>query len=234
MVDPLDPQHVERLGHVLRPALLAGVRHPVQPLRGGQPVRAGEQPRRPADLGGVEAHADEVLAERQRLAQQVLGGLAAEVAQEAHDQVGGEVRVPCLREGRPEPLEDRRQRNAVGHVRLRVAEHLGPSDAGCPGAGQVGGGEVVEVLGGPEHRQVGVVDVEEVLQAAEVGVARRQLRRVVRRQRDVVAAGQLDQQVGLEGALDVDVQLGQGQRHPVIMAHGHGLALSRRSAPSAP
>ena len=81
--------------------------------------------------------------------------------------------------------------------------------------------EVVEVLLGPEHRAVGVVDVEERLQVLEdVGAAEGV--HVGVRQLDPVARRQLEHQFGLERPLDVHVQLGLGQLPHECVRLGHG------------
>jgi hypothetical protein len=64
----------------------------------------------------------------------------------------------------------------------------------------------------PEHRQVGVVDVEERLPIGEASAPGGEFRGVVGRQWHVVAPGQAHERVGLEGALDVQVEFGQRQR----------------------
>ena len=56
-----------------------------------------------------------------------------------------------------------------------------------------------------------VVDVEERLQVGEHVGARCTASDVGVRQRDAVAPGELEHQLGLERALDVEVQLGLGQ-----------------------
>ena len=78
-------------------------------------------------------------------------------------------------------------------------------------APQIGHGHVEEVLLLQQHAGAGVVDVEEALQVGErVGRAQRLDARV--RQRDAIALGQREDQLGLERALDVDVQFGLGHR----------------------
>jgi hypothetical protein len=155
-----------------------------------------------------------VLAEGQRAPQEILGCVAPQVAEEAHDQVAGQAVAPGLRERRAQPAEHDLQRHPVLQVGLRVAEDLRPPHTRGPGPAQVGRGQVGEVLLRPQHREVGVVDVQEGLQVGEVGVARRQLRRIGRRQPHAVALREGNEQVGLEGALDVQVELGQRQ-HPL-------------------
>ena len=134
-------------------------------------------------------------------------------------QVGRQAVAAGVGERRPEAAEHGLQRHPVAQMRLRIAEDLRPPHPGRGGTGQVRRREVVEVLLGPEHRQVGVVDVEERLQVAEVRVPRAQFGRVVGRQRHVVAAGQRHEQVGLERALDVQVEFGE-RRHAASQLRG--------------
>ena len=136
-----------------------------------------------------------------------------------HDQVGGQPVRAGLGERRAQAAEHHLERHAVVQVGLRVAEDLRPPHPGRRRAGQVRRREVVEVLLGPQHREVGVVDVEERLQVAEVRVPGGELGRVVGGQRHAVAAGQGDQQVGLERAFDVQVEFGERQ-HPVSQPSG--------------
>ena len=96
-------------------------------------------------------------------------------------------------------------------MRLRVEEQLGVHDLVGRGAPEVGHRHVEEVLFLQQHAGAGVVDVEEALQVGErVGRAQRLDARVG--QRDAVALGQREDQLGLERAFDVDVQLGLGHR----------------------
>ena len=97
-------------------------------------------------------------------------------------------------------------------VRLRVEEHLGVDDVLRAGLAEVRHREVVEVLLGAQHAHALVVDGEERGEVVEV-VRRPHLldRRV--RQLEAVAGGELELQLGLERALDVQVQL--GLRHPL-------------------
>src|SRR5581483_11298012 len=160
------------------------------------------------DLGRVEPDADEVLPERQAGAQHRVGRVRAQVAQEAQDQVGGDAVVPgAVGQGGGQPGEHLLELDPVSQVGLRVEEDLGPAYAGRRGPGQVRPGQVVEVLLELEHAQVGVVQAEEGRQAVEA-VRGPQLVHVKDRHPGAVPRGQADQQLGLERALDMDVQLG--------------------------
>ncbi len=77
-------------------------------------------------------------------------------------------------------------------------------------AAEIGHAEVMEVLLGQQHPRALVVDVQEVLQPREaIGVADRL--DAVEGQGNAVAARQLEHLLGLQAALDVDVQFRLGQ-----------------------
>ncbi len=211
VVDALDTEQLDGLPDVVRAALLPRVRDQPQAFGRGVGVDIGEQGGRVADLGGVQADADELLTEGQRRAQRIGGGFGPAVAQEAQDQGGGDpVGGLALGQRGGQPAEHLGQRHAVVEVRLRVEEDLGPAHARGRSPGQVGLGQIVEVLLVPQHRQIGEVQVEEGLQILEP-VPGPQLGHVGGRQRDAIAGGQLDQQLGFERAFDVQVKLGNGQ-----------------------
>ena len=169
MIDPLHAQVVERLAHVVRAAFLAGVGHQPQPFGRRQPVDLGEQSGRVADLRGVEPDTDEPVPERQAGTEHRVGGVRAQVAQEAQNQVGGDPVIPgTVGQRRRQPAEHLLQRHAVGQVRLRVEEDLRPPDPGRGGPGEIGAGQVVEVRLDLQHPQVGVVQAEEGLQVTKV------------------------------------------------------------------
>ena len=212
MVDPLGPQHVERLGHVVRRSLFGRVGDQPQAFGRRAPVHVLEQRRRVADLGRVEPDADELVAERQRGPQGVAGRVRAEVAQETQDQVGGQVSVG---ERGGQPREHRPDRHPVAGVRLRVEEDLRPPHPGRGGPGQVGAGQVVEVLLGAQHQHARVVQIEKRLQAAEA-VPGPQLADVRSRQRHPVACGEPHEQLGLKRALDVKMKLGDRQHAAIL------------------
>ena len=109
-----------------------------------------------------------------------------------------------------QPAEHGGQRHPVPHMGLRVEEDLGPADPGRDGPGQVRAGQVVEVLLSLKDPQVRVVQVQEGLQAVEL-VPGSQFGHVRGGQRDVVARRQADQQLWLERAFDVQMQLSDGK-----------------------
>ncbi|MCY1518135.1 hypothetical protein D9M68_528430 [compost metagenome] len=106
-------------------------------------------------------------------------------------------------------VDHRLHRHAARRVRLRVEEHLGVHHLVGRGALQVGPGHVVEVLLLEQHARAGVVDVEKALQVGE-GVGAAQLFHAGIRDRDTVSLREREDQLGLERAFDVHVQLGLG------------------------
>jgi hypothetical protein len=90
VVDALGAERIERLSHVVGPGLLAGVGDSVQSLgrRGGEYIT--ERFWGVADLGGVQADADEVLPVGERRPQGLHRLRRSPVPQEAHDQVRGD------------------------------------------------------------------------------------------------------------------------------------------------
>ena len=98
----------------------------------------------------------------------------------------------------------------TGGVRLRVEEDLRVPHALGGGAGEIGVGEVLEVLLGAQDGHELVVQVQEGLEVVEeVGGA--QLFGVRVRQLDAVARGELEGQLGFEGSFDVEVEFGFGE-----------------------
>ena len=211
MVDALHAEQVEGLAHEIRAALLPGVGDQPEAFGRGPLVHLREQRGRIADLGGVEPDADELVPEHQRRAERVGGFFRAVVPQEAEDQVGRDpVIAPGVGQRGGQAAEHRGQRHPVVNVGLRVEEDLGPADADRDGAGQVGLGQVVEVLLVPQDLEIRVVQVQEALQVAEAAPGP-QFGHVRGRQGDAVACRQADQELGLQRAFDVQVQLGNGQ-----------------------
>ncbi len=91
-------------------------------------------------------------------------------------------------------------------MRLRVEEDLGVHDALLARATEIHVGQLGEIVFGAEHVHPGVVEVEERLQVGElVGAPQRLDRRVG--QRHAVALGEREDQLRLERALDVQVEL---------------------------
>jgi hypothetical protein len=101
-------------------------------------------------------------------------------------------------------LDHRLDGDAARGVCLRVEEDLGMPHAVRARPLEVGTRQVAEVALGLQHGHALVVDVEERLQVAE-RVGRAQLLDAREAQRDAVARGQLEHQLGLERALDVEV-----------------------------
>src|SRR2546428_13842578 len=90
---------------------------------------------------------------------------------------------------------------------LGIEEDLGVAHALAAGPGQVGPGQVIEVLFLAQYAAARVIDVEEGLQVAKnVGPAN--LLDGGIRQVNVVASSKLEHQIGLDGALDVQMKLG--------------------------
>ena len=210
MVDALDLQQVERGPHVGRRAFFPGVRHQVQPQLAAAREDARELLGRMAHLAGIEPDADELVAIGQRLLQRLERFLLAQVAQEAQDQRRAHAQLVLgLLAGAVQAVDHGLHAHAARGVRLRVEEDLGVHHVvGCRTA-QVGPGHVVEVLLLQQHAGAGVVDVQEALQVGE-GVGAAQLLHARVGNLHAVALGQREDQLGLERALDVDVQLGLG------------------------
>ncbi len=158
----------------------------------------------------------------------------AEVAQEAQDQARRDAELgDAVIEGPADPRATGLEGDAALGVRLGVEEDLGMAHALAGRLGQVGHGEVVEVLPGAEHGAVGVVDVQEGPEVVEdVGATERG--HVGVGQVHLVAGRQLERQLRLESPFDVHVELGLGEppnegipvRHgPIIPARrpGNGL-----------
>src|SRR5439155_19135305 len=123
------PTQLEALPYVGRRSLLTGVAHLVLAELAGARVRLGEAGRGMVALGGVEAHADPEVAVGQRVLERLHGLAAAEVAQEADDQVRAHAEpVASEREAVADASQHRLHRDAASGVRLGVAEHLGMTD----------------------------------------------------------------------------------------------------------
>jgi hypothetical protein len=113
---------------------------------------------------------------------------------------------------------------------LRVEEDLSVSHPLAYGPLQVRGGEFGEVAFGDEHAAAGVVDVEERLEIAEHVRAADRVD-VGERQRDTVAARELEHDVRLKGAFDVEVKFGFRERDEAglegIVSVGHAGKVAR-------
>jgi len=95
-------------------------------------------------------------------------------------------------------------------VRLRVEEGLHPAHPVGGGPAEVGGGEVVEVGLGDEHVHRRVVHAEETRERIEL-VGGAHLVHGALTDVHPVPARQLELELRLEGALEVQVQFGLGQ-----------------------
>ena len=135
------------------------------------------------------------------------------MAQEGEDETAADAVVDLRRgEGVGDPCEHNGRRYTAGSVGLKVTEHLGTHDARSRCPCEVGVGQFCEVRFRSQDLHVRVVEVEEVLQAAE-GVAAAQVFDVAVRHRDPVAFREGEDELGLEGALQVQVELCERQ-HP--------------------
>ena len=160
-----------------------------------------------AALGGIEPDPDDLVAMRKGGIEGALRVVLVEMAQEAHDQACADAELaPRPGDRARKAVHHGREGDAARRVALRIEEHLDMAHIVGLRALEIRPGEIEEVLLGDEHRHALVVDVEKVLQLRElIGAAQRLDRR--ERQRDAVAPREREHQLGLEAALDVDVQL---------------------------
>ena len=176
MVDALHLQQVQRGPDVGRRPLLAGVRDQVQAQLAAAREDARELLGRVADLAGVEADADELVAKRQRLLQRVerFGSRSRDGAGSTGSvrRVHAQLRAAPAAQARCRPLitvamGTPRAVCVCGSKKISACTHVVGR-----GALQVGPGHVVEVLLLQQHAGAGVVDVQEALQVGEgVGAA---------------------------------------------------------------
>src|SRR5678815_1887429 len=123
MIEPLDPQDVERLAHIVGRTFLAGVRHESQ----SPCLRRAEYPlefrRRMSKLRGVKTDSSEVIQVRLGAVQGLERVGFRKVTQEAHDQSRTDrERGSGLRERGDDPTNDRTETYAATQVGLRVEE----------------------------------------------------------------------------------------------------------------
>ena len=95
-------------------------------------------------------------------------------------------------------------------MELGIEEHLGVPAAIGVEPGEIGEREILEILLGLEDVGALVADVEKVLEVGE-GVGLADFLHRLERDGDLVAAAELEHLVGLERALDVEVEFGLGQ-----------------------
>ena len=230
VIDALDPQYVDRLPDIVGRALLAGMGHQAEPRVPGPLEDAGEVPRGMADLRGIEADADDpILVVKGEIEGRLRVGLV-EMAQEAHDEMARDAEV-ALRfvEGALQPVDHRPERDPALEMSLGIEEDLDMAQTLAPDLGEIGGGEIVEILLGPQHRHALIVEIEEILQPGEiVGLAERRDGQVG--QSETIAGGEPEHELRLEAALDMDMQLALGQPSDEAcqIAHACGLANTTR------
>src|SRR5678815_2437275 len=87
MIEPLHPQQIERLAHVLRRTFLSSMRHEAQSAC----TRGGEYPRElgggMTHLGRIESHAGQVFEPGLRVVERFQRIRLGQIAQEAQDQL---------------------------------------------------------------------------------------------------------------------------------------------------
>ena len=106
-----------------------------------------------------------------------------------------------------QPADDRLEADPAAGVRLRIEEDLGVYDVLGAGLAEVGHGQVVEVLLDQQHGHALVVPDQERRQVGEGVRGPHRLHGGIR-QVDVVARGEVELELGLQGALDVQMQFG--------------------------
>ena len=138
-------------------------------------------------------------------------GLRRHVPQEAQDELDAQAELGLrVQPGPVQAGDDGVEADPAAGVRLGIEEDLGVHDVLGVGGAEVGHGQVVEVLLAAQHRHALVVRAQERGQVPE-GVPGAQLRGRGVGQGDVVARGELELQLRLQGALKVQVQLRLGQ-----------------------
>ena len=121
-----------------------------------------------AHLRGVEADAKDPFAVRHRVGEGLHRRIRAEVAEKAQDQPAADAKPIASVVERPVDAGDHRlERNPAIRMRLGIEEDLNVAHTLAGGPGQVGPGQIIEVLFLEKHTAARVVDVEEGLQVAE-------------------------------------------------------------------
>ncbi len=207
VVDAIDTQHIDSFPDVLRRTLLSGMSDEKEAGIPGAPEHATEFARRMADLRRIEADADEFVPVGQRGIERSLGIRLAEMAEETQDQSRLDPERRCGILSRAiEAVDDRGEGDAARRVGLRVEEHFNVADILGTRTIEIGQRQIVEILCGQQNRHAAIIDVEKILQTGEpVGLAQR-LDGIVG-DADAIASRQGDDELGLETALDVNMQL---------------------------
>ena len=233
VVNPLHTQHVERAPNIGRRALLARMGHPVQTQRAGFGEHVFEFLRRVADLAGIQADADEFVAKGQRLLQGFQCRLFAQMAQETQNQLRAHTQLGLgIHTGAVQAVNHHLHGHAALGVGLRIEEHFGVDHVVGGGTLQVGPGHVVEVLLVQQDAGPGVVNIQKALQIGE-GVGGAQSLHAGIGQLHTVARGERKNQLGLQRAFNVDVQLGFGHGAQQLgqAVGGNGVDFEHRKIP---
>jgi hypothetical protein len=183
-------------------------------------------------LRGIEPDAEDMRLAPAGLRQRVEGLFLGQVPQKAHDQLGCDPELPLRAvEGIRQSGHHRVEGNAAPGMPLGIEEHLDMPHILGRHPGEVGEGEIEEILPGPQHRHAGVIEIEKVLERVEP-IGRPDRVDVGIRQRHAVARGEVHHHLGLERPLDVKMQLRLGHGRDELMkprlVHGVPCLLGRR------
>ncbi len=178
-------------------------------------ARAGEDPgelrRRMSLLAGIQPHRGDAVEVGHGLVEGSEGVVLVKMAQEAQDQARTYAMTAlALGQRVAKTVDDRGEGHAAAGVSLRIEEDFHVAHPLGRHPVEVGQGEIAEILALHQHLHALVVDVEEILQAGEVVGRAQRLHRGMG-ELDAVARGDGKHQLRLEGALDVQVQLGLWQ-----------------------
>ena len=121
----------------------------------------------------------------------------------------------------PDAVDHRGEGDTAVGMGLGIEEDFGVAHVLSMRAGEIGPGQIVEILSLDQHAGAGIVDVEKILQVRE-GICRPYFLHRGVGQPDAVAACNGEHQLGLEGAFDVQVQLGLRQGGDEAGDIGHG------------
>jgi hypothetical protein len=182
-------------------ALASRAREDVPELRG-----------RIALLVRVQPDPHDPLAVRQRLLEGFHGRFRGEVAEEAHDQLAPQPeRLLGLLLRAVETVDHRSERDPARSVSLRIEEDLGVHHVLGVSLREVRHREVVEVALGEKDAHPLVVDGEEGGEIVEAVGGPHLVDGAVGKI-ETVACGQLELQLGLQGALEMQMELGLRHR----------------------
>ena len=235
-----DLQHVKRAFDVSRRTLFTGMGHREQAQLTTPRKDARELFGRMTALAAVKPHPHKMIAIGQRLLKRVKRGLFAQVTQEAQDEVRRDTKFrmgPVTR--MRQPFNDGGHGHTALGVSLRIEKDLGVNHVVCSRAFKIGPSHVKEVLFLDQHTGAGVINVQKALQIGErIGGAKRVHAGV--RQGHPISLRKLENQLRLQGALNVQMQFGFGhgtqQRRQSISRNAaevqsHGLHPFRLTGP---